>query len=50
MSGSGMPDLGRDGDFAGELGEELGALRILLPFLCMMFLNCEWPAMDNSGR
>ena len=30
-SGSGMPELGRDGDFAGELGEQLGAHRIDAP-------------------
>ena len=45
MAGSGKPELCRDRDFARELGEELGLDRVLPPLRCMMFLNCECPAM-----
>ena len=42
----GRAHLRRDGDFAGELGEELRAPRIGRALACMMFLNWEWPAME----
>ncbi len=44
--GIGHAHLGRDGDFAAELGEH-AAERFLscAPLRCMMFLNLEWPAM-----
>jgi hypothetical protein len=46
--GVGQPALGRDGDFARQLGEQLGAAASARPLRCMMFLNLEWPAMARS--
>jgi len=41
----GQADLGGNGDFARELAEQLGLHPVLPPLRCMMFLNCECPAI-----
>jgi hypothetical protein len=40
----------RRGDFADQLGEDLRLGRVLRPLRCMMFLNCEWPAIALTTR